>query len=70
MFPRQQQQQQEQQQSFFKDLWAELAVKNEFGLMFDLVQSNSIRFYLVQFSSSRFNPVQSVLKWLIFVQSG
>ena len=27
MFPRQQQQEQEQQQSFFKDLWAELAVK-------------------------------------------
>ena len=32
MFPRQQQQQEqeeEQQQSFFKDLWAELAVKNK-----------------------------------------
>ena len=32
MFPRQQEEQQ-QQQSFFKDLWAELAVKKPFQLL-------------------------------------
>ena len=28
MFPRQEQEEEQQQQGFFKDLWAELAVKN------------------------------------------
>ena len=45
MFPRQEQQQQQQeqqeQQSFFKDLWAELAVKKLYQVIYKLFQISS-----------------------------
>ena len=41
MFPRQQQQE-EEQQSFFKDLWAELAVNKELNLLLLLLVQKQI----------------------------
>ena len=60
MFPRQQQQQQEQQQSFFKDLWAELAVKK--GDRLRVGESWRIEI-LYQFKISMWN-IKKVLCWL------